>query len=578
MKDNFITKCANKITIALRNKKVAIAVSGVISALIFVIIYGVGVLSPVYTEWMLAGGDLSQHYLGWELYKNAAWQPQIGMMDTIAYPYNESVIFTDSIPLAAVLGKIVYGLCHVNFQYFGLWSFVCMILMGILASIIICKYTDDGIVIVLTGMVYTLSPVMLRRIFWHTSLASHFIILLTILIIVYRNQYFKHPAKAALCWGIVGMLCSFIHIYFIGMTFIMFVSYALMTAVDMYYYIKMTKTVNKDVHDDKKLYLYRIALSFLAYISAAVISIWWLGGLSSGMDDGAPGLGYYSFNLNGFFNPQDWSSVIPNMNNYADGQYEGFAYLGLGTLILVYIGLFTGLVEYTVRALAKNISCIKQKIAYLLVWIVTVLMSVIAAASNEIAYGKHLIVNVRLPHAISELWAVFRASGRLVWPAVYIIMLSGIVFLIKSNRRKFVIIVMSLCVLVQIYDLKDKIMEKHEEFTRTDVVYEHRINDEYISNMVAENGIKHIVFVDKDNLSQEQLYAFAEFAARHELTINDFYFARNLMHPIADTAFNDFVEPKSDTLYVAKDDMFTDIIKAKFTYYIYEDMYVGVIR
>ena len=43
-----------------------------ISSLAFLLIYGHYVLIPTNTDWLLSGGDLSQHYLGWKAYRNVS--------------------------------------------------------------------------------------------------------------------------------------------------------------------------------------------------------------------------------------------------------------------------------------------------------------------------------------------------------------------------------------------------------------------------------------------------------------------------------------------------------------------------
>ena len=43
--------------------------TGLLSALLFILIYGVSVLNPAYTDWLMAGGDLSQHFLGFAIYQ-----------------------------------------------------------------------------------------------------------------------------------------------------------------------------------------------------------------------------------------------------------------------------------------------------------------------------------------------------------------------------------------------------------------------------------------------------------------------------------------------------------------------------
>ena len=39
--------------------------SAVLGAILFIAIYGVRILDPTYDEWLFAGGDLTQHYIGW---------------------------------------------------------------------------------------------------------------------------------------------------------------------------------------------------------------------------------------------------------------------------------------------------------------------------------------------------------------------------------------------------------------------------------------------------------------------------------------------------------------------------------
>ena len=90
----------------------------VLAIIIFISMYGIHVINPLYTDWLLSGGDLSQHYLGWRAYRNSSWSFPIGMVDVLAYPMKTSVIFTDSIPIMAVLFKIISPLLPDDFQYF----------------------------------------------------------------------------------------------------------------------------------------------------------------------------------------------------------------------------------------------------------------------------------------------------------------------------------------------------------------------------------------------------------------------------------------------------------------------------
>ncbi len=81
------------------NDRVLYGLAALAGALAFVMIYGINVLNPVYDDWLLGQGDLTQHYLGWCFYRRGSWTFPIGLTDNLAYPSYTSVIFTDSIPL-----------------------------------------------------------------------------------------------------------------------------------------------------------------------------------------------------------------------------------------------------------------------------------------------------------------------------------------------------------------------------------------------------------------------------------------------------------------------------------------------
>ena len=156
----------------------------ILSLAVFLFLYGIHVIDVTNTDWLMAGGDLSQHYLGWQFFRFAPWQFQIGMMNTIAYPYSESVIFTDSIPLFCVMFKLFRGILPKEFQFFGLWGVFCFVLQGILAMRILGNYLQRKSEICLGTAFFLLTPVFIDRMYWHSALAAHFVILFSILLFI----------------------------------------------------------------------------------------------------------------------------------------------------------------------------------------------------------------------------------------------------------------------------------------------------------------------------------------------------------------------------------------------------------
>lgn len=93
-----------------------------LGALVFVALYGVRVLDPTCVDWILnnPSPDPSQHYLGWAFFRNSTVRlPYVGANYSVIYPYRTSILFTDSIPLLALLGKLFSPILPARFQYFG---------------------------------------------------------------------------------------------------------------------------------------------------------------------------------------------------------------------------------------------------------------------------------------------------------------------------------------------------------------------------------------------------------------------------------------------------------------------------
>ena len=98
-----------------------------LGALVFVALYGVRVLNPTCVDWILnnASPDPSQHYLGWEFFAASAVRlPYIGANYSAIYPYRTSILFTDSIPLLALLANCSARCCRNIFSILVSGAFV----------------------------------------------------------------------------------------------------------------------------------------------------------------------------------------------------------------------------------------------------------------------------------------------------------------------------------------------------------------------------------------------------------------------------------------------------------------------
>lgn len=288
-------------------------VVAVLSAVVFCLIYGVRVLDPTYTDWLMAGGDLSQHYLGWTAYRASSWHFPIGMVDTLAYPNLTSIIFTDSIPLFAVLFKLLSPILPNEFQYFGFWGIMCFVLQGILAARIIKNFTENKVVITMASILFALMPIMIQRMYGHSALAGQWVLIFGLELIFAHKKYEKSK-RIYVMVGLMGMLSVFVHMYFVLMNGIILLGICFINILGCQR-------------------LKRSGIILLEYLASVVMATWILGGFSGGVSARSGGLGVYSSNLNSLFNPQGWSRIFKDLSLYGKGQYEGFGYLGGGDFV-----------------------------------------------------------------------------------------------------------------------------------------------------------------------------------------------------------------------------------------------------
>lgn len=642
-----------------------IYISGLLSAGLFLLIWGYKILNPFYTSWLLAGSDLTQHYIGYALYNNAPFSPMIGMMNNAVYPFSISVMFTDSIPIAAILAKIISHLTGCDIQYFGLWGLLCFVLMGVFSCILVRKYTSNHIISILASILFTLSPIMIYRVFWHTSLSSHFILILCLVLIAYRKEKLNTAAKCLLYWGIIGFLCAMIHLYFLPMCGMLLLCFVGFLICDKYFDHPRKNTINQSVQPPNvalnnteenqnitlncskenqnislnSSILSKIISSITGFLSTTLAATWWLGGFSSPVNSGSGGLGYYSYNLSSIFNPMGWSFLLKYYPLYADGQYEGFAYPGFGSLMLmmfavilvivillfnVYFSLTNSIrlgkasdkanktiqvdnnfdnstadngAKYKIFEHYKfNLQTLylstKSKFPYIITVAITIIILTIMAASNYVTFGTRLLFEIPLTDSIRHIWEIFRASGRLIWPAVYLCLFIALIIIIKFMPQRAVKIAILASVVLQLVDLSTMIRIKHNDFVKISdtyysntgsdytfdngINYSYNLDEKFFNEIVKNRQSKHIVLLDRDNFDFNQMYSFALFAAKNDLTINDYYFARGLNFSTYDVAKDFFNHPDDKTIYVISKKSMGELEEYDLNYYEFNDYYVGL--
>ncbi len=487
----------------------------IIIVIIFLFIgeYGFNILNPTSKDWIVvSSGDIYQHYVGWEGYRVGSWKFPIGLTDTVSYPTDISVIYTDAVPIVAFIFKLISFMLPKTFQYFGLYGLLCFILNGVLSARIIKKYTDSKLIIILSSILFVVVPVLLSRVFYHTALGSQFLIILALSTIFLYREYDNN--KRYLIWGIIAFLSSSIHIYYIPMCGIILLGYILL-----------------DILKSKKIF--RGFILLVEYLVVSLFFVWLFGGFVNYVKSDTYGFGKYSFNLNGLVNSQGWSIFLKSMP-INEAQYEGFSYLGMGVIILVLISIVLSIIWF----IKDRENILKYKKVFVSLLFISVL-SIFVALSPDAYIGRSLLYELHLPSFINDIWGVFRSTGRFVWPVVYLLMFVSIIILIKRLKYKYIIIIISICLFIQVIDIKNILLDRFYYYSYKVMVYNFKDMDNYVelNDVIKNKKVKYLILFgssitdfDKEN--------YSDWALNNGLKTNIMYFARN--------SFVDFIKNNTE--------------------------------
>ena len=506
---------------------VTAAIGGMLA---FLAIYGIRVLDVTYDDWLLTGGDLSQHYLGWCFFRESDWTFPIGLMDRIAYPNQVSVIFTDSIPILAVFFKLFRGLLPETFQYFGIWGLLCFAAQGALGAALIRHYTRNDLYSVIGSLFFVIAPIEVYRMFMHTALGGQWLLLAAFLLGVKRKSP-SLPAKAA-AWSALGFVCSGVHLYFVPMCGLIMCAFLL-----------------KEFLDTRRLSA--CLITGAGFCICALGNIVLLGGLSHDHQLDAGGLGQFSFNLNGLVNPQGWSATLPDLPCYGEGAGEGLAFLGIGillSLLLGITGLLAGRIVFHRRISWKELWKKYDLTAYAVIAFFSVLISV----SHRLPLGDKVIWEIPYPEKLVSLWGMFRSSGRFIWPLVYLLMVGALVLLWKSfHRKNIAMAIAAFLFCIQLLDSSAQYRERHSRFA-VQSTYRSVLADDIWQQLAGDR--EHLVFVSDITADQGLLYSLSVYALENHMTINNFYFAHSAVKSdVEESVEESLANLSEDTIYIYKE-------------------------
>ena len=278
---------------------------------IFCAIPGPQILNPQSIGW-LANGDPGQHFLGWHFFRKTPWaQSPMGANPKYGLELGSSIVYTDSIPAAALFFKLIRGILPPVFQYQGLWFLLSFLLQGLFAWKLMERLTASLWIRAVCTSFFVIAPPFLLRLHGHEALTSHWMILAGPLL--YFSDRF-YPGR----WCLLIVLASWIHAY-------MWLMVSILWLADVASRVTRKKVTARDA-----------ALWGAATACAMAVAMWQAGYFMLPADTLDGGFGLYRMNLFALVHGNGgWSQIFDAPWNRDTAQDEGFSFLGLGMTVLV---------------------------------------------------------------------------------------------------------------------------------------------------------------------------------------------------------------------------------------------------
>ena len=185
----------------------------------FFIVVGPKALNPTNIDWLLRGESLEDH-LAWIFFRESAWSFPVGLNPNYGLEISSSIVYSDSIPLFAILFKLLDPFISNPFQYFGIWLLACFLLQSFAAWVLIRLATENIIILIFSTALFIFSPPFLWRIGeLQGALVGHFLILFAI----YLNLR-PYQSKRIFFWCILLCISVLVHFYIFAMVFILWIA------------------------------------------------------------------------------------------------------------------------------------------------------------------------------------------------------------------------------------------------------------------------------------------------------------------------------------------------------------------
>lgn len=393
-------------------------VAATLGVLAFLIVYGPGHLVGSNRYWSLPQADERMALMGYRYFLHDTWHWPLFLNTAVNAPYPKSVAFLDCIPIWALFNKSVATLfppweSFSAHAYLGLWHGLAYALQPVFGVACVRALGHTSWRTNLVAAAFFLAvPTWIFR-YAHPALSAHWLLLWALYLYLRTPVGTPTPRRlgvARIAQLVVATLVTPYH-----------------AALSLSIYLPAVLRAR-----DRR----SIAIWLPLGVACVGLACWFAGYFAPEAARAQWGFEKESANLLGWLVPLR-SGLIGDARWLANPegtpwQYEGYAYLGLGVLVLLALYL----------PHARTLRGVIARHRWLFAIVVA---SALFALSNHIYFGSHEIATYRLPSLLRWVRDQFRSPGRFVWVPTYVLLL----FLLHqavtrfTTRRGFAIVALA---------------------------------------------------------------------------------------------------------------------------------------
>lgn len=392
----------------------------------FILITSGRIINPLNLNWLGLGAnsDPIQAYLGWSFYRRAAWSLPIGSNPDFGMLRNNSIVYSDSIPILAIPLKFTLSPLTLELQYFGVWLLLCFLMQSLFTFMIVNLFTRSYLYCASSSIFLLFLPFFLNRINLHLALSGHFLILCAIYL--YLGSI-RRGSNYLLAWSSLIVASTLVHAYLLIMVCALFTAH-------------IFRILSTNIREKFRLILMVGALMIFIFFVAKFVA----GYSVVQPDHNNIGIwGFWAWNSVSLLYPNGWSSLFQALPS-GKGNVETATYLGIGVLITIAISIL-------VSRRTNYFEILNRRDLFPLLFASVSLA--LFAITNQISMGSWKI-ELPFPADLVKSFTALRASGRMIWPLLYLLVLFALVLIARNIKTRIAIPLIMILALVQVIDTR----------------------------------------------------------------------------------------------------------------------------